>query len=211
MSYFKNRTKDYDYYGYFIKNAQFAFEAAKYLDESLARFDKETFGKRVAAMHKIENNADTEKHDMMQQLGHEFITPIEREDIVALSQQLDNVVDAIDDVMLRVDMLGVSQIRPETLNFTKLIIKCTGELLNTVTEFRSFKSSKKIRSSIVAVNTYESEGDGLHSKYIRDLYSSDADARTLLIWTNIFDDLELCLDACEDAIDIIESVIMKNS
>lgn len=206
------KNRDYDYFAYFVKNVESACRAAEYLDESLAEFDRAQFGGRVAAMHEIENRADNEKHDMMQRLLHEFITPIEREDIVALAQQLDNVLDTIDDVMLRVDMFCVSSILPGALRFTKLIIKCCHELLGVVGEFRSFKSSTKIREGIVAVNALESEGDKLHSECIKALYQMpEADAKMLLAWTGIFDDLEMCLDACEQSADIIETVIMKNS
>lgn len=206
------KNKDYDYFGYFIKSAEAACRAAEYLHASLSEFDRKNFSGCVTSMHEIENRADSEKHDMMQRLLHEFITPIEREDIVALAQQLDDVLDAIDDVMLRVDMFCVSSILPGALQFTALIIKCCHELLGIVSEFRNFKSSTKIREGIVAVNSLESEGDKLHFECIKALYQAPgADAKMLLAWTGIYDDLEMCLDACEHSADIIETVIMKNS
>lgn len=206
------KEKGYNYFEYFVKSADSACRAAEYLNESLSDFDMEKLPERVASMHEIENRADGEKHDMMRRLLHEFITPIEREDIVALAQQLDDVLDAIDDVMLRIDMFRVREIRSGALKFTSLLIKCCTELLGTLGEFADFKNSKKIRDSIVAVNSLESEGDRLHSDCVKELYGDDAiDAKTLLAWTQIYDELESCLDACEHCTDIIESVIMKNS
>ncbi len=206
------KEKDYNYYDYFIRNGQWACKAAEYLHESLSQFNAAGFGSRVAHMHEIEHSADSEKHRMMQHLGREFLPPIEREDIVELAQQLDNVVDAIDNVMLRMDMFMVQSVRPEAVTFTALIIKCCQEMMKTLVEFKNFKSSKTIRETIVAVNSYESEGDQLHSQCIKGLFNDpDIDQRTLFVWTNIYDELEDCLDACEDAVDIIETVIMKNS
>lgn len=206
------KEKDYNYYDYFIRNGQWACKAAEYLHESLSQFNAAGFNERVAQMHEIEHSADSEKHSMMQHLGREFLPPIEREDIVELAQQLDNVVDAIDNVMLRMDMFMVRSVRPEAVTFTSLIIKCCEEMLKTLVEFKNFKSSKTIRETIVAVNTYESEGDLLHSQCIKGLFKDTSiDQRTLFVWTNIYDELEDCLDACEDAVDIIETVIMKNS
>lgn len=162
-------------------------------------------------MHKIENEADLTKHEMTKALTHEFLPPIEREDIVSLSVKLDDVVDAIEDVMRRIYMFDVKEIRPEVLEFTKLIVEASKGLKATLTEFRNFKSSKIIKEQIVAVNTVESKGDYLHTKIYHKLFSDGTDTRDIIIWTNIFDELEDCLDACEEAVDVVELVIMKNS
>ena len=87
-------------------------------------------------MHHIENAADGFRHDMTQVLSHEFIAPIEREDIIELAQDLDNVVDAIDDVMRRIYMFNVQTIRPEAKQFSAIITKCCHALLETIEEFR---------------------------------------------------------------------------
>ena len=85
---FFKKEKDYDYFDYFIRTAAFACEAAACLHDSLADFNEDLFRSRMAKMHEIENRADNEKHDMMSRLSHEFITPIEREDIVALAHRV---------------------------------------------------------------------------------------------------------------------------
>ena len=203
--------KDFDYFQYFCDCAGAACEAANYLYASLCSYERDGFCEKVSAMHQIENRADSAKHEMTQCLAHEFITPIEREDIIALAQELDNVVDAIDDTMRRIYMFNLDHIHPGVLDFAKLIIDCCAELSAAVAEFKNFKSSKIIREKIVAVNTLEYEGDQLHAQCFRELFSGNADTRALLIWTTVFEDLETCLDNCEDAVDIIESVIMKNS
>ncbi len=206
------RKKDFDYFDYFCQCAQSICQAAAYLHESLSAFEHDAFLGRMDKMHQIENQADCAKHDMTQRLVHEFITPIEREDIFALAQQMDNVVDAIDDVMRRAYMYDLRQIRPDALKFTDLIVRCTQQLSDVLCEFRNFKTSPTIREKIVAVNTLESDGDMLHARCYHELYANDSTpTRTLMVWSNMFEDLESCLDACEDAVDIIESVIMKNT
>lgn len=207
----KDRKKDFNYFDYFCNCADIICEAANYLDASIEGFDHASFQGRVDIMHEIEHRADSVRHDMTHHLLHEFITPIEREDIIDLAQQLDNVVDALEDTMRRMYMFDIKDIRPEALVFSKLIVKCCGALQDVMKEFRNFKSSKTIRDQIVLVNTLESEGDTMHAEYFHALYSSNADTRTLLIWTNLLEDFEMCLDACEDVVDIIESVIMKNT
>lgn len=203
--------KETDYFEYFRRSAEYASKAATLLDEIFRTYNKDNFRQRVDQMHELEHEADANRHGMIEQLVKEFIPPIEREDIVSLAQELDNVVDAIDDVVLRVYMFDVETIRPEALQFTELIIRCCSALQEAVTEFRNFKSSKTLKEKLIRVNTLESEGDALHSESVRRLFIEHTDPMEILIWMKIFDDCEDCLDACEDAVDIIESVIMANS
>lgn len=206
------KEKNYDYFDYFTCSASFACEAANYLQDSLNAFNASTFHTRMESMHEIENRADDEKHHMMSRLFHEFLPPIDREDIVELSNNLDDVVDAIDEAILRVDMYCLTAMRPEVLEFTKLIVRCCSELQEVVAEFKNFKKSAKLREAIVTVNSTESEGDKLYAKCIRSLYTDPSiDAKAVLAWSSVYEDLEMCLDACEKAVNVIEGVIMKNT
>lgn len=206
----KNCKKESDYFDYFRLSAEYANQAAKYLDETLKCFNKEEFHDRVEEMHNIEHAADANRHEMMECLAREFLPPIEREDIVALAQQLDDVVDSIDDVLLRAYMFDLCDIREDAIQMSSLIVSCSDALLEAVTEFRHFRSSKEFKRMIVQVNTLESDGDALYTESVHRLFCENADARTTLIWLKIFDVLEDCLDACEDAADIMENVMMKN-
>lgn len=207
----KIKKKDTDYFEYFRISAEKAKAAAVFLDKSFRGFEKDNFGDRVDEMHEIEHEADANRHEMIERLAKEFLPPIEREDIVALAQELDNVVDAIDDVAQRTHMFNIDCIRDEALEFTELIICCCNALLEAVAEFRNFRHSKTIKNLLITVNTLESDGDALLSKSIQRLFREKTEPLTTIAWMNIFDGLEECLDACEDAVDIIESVIMKNS
>jgi predicted phosphate transport protein (TIGR00153 family) len=205
------RKNDYDYFAFFCVSAAHARKAAEYLHSSLQCFDSSRFETLVEEMHDIEHAADVDKHDMMKHLHREFLPPIEREDIVSLAQQLDDVTDAIEDVMRRVYMFDIRELRAGVLDFTELLIQCCKALEEAVREFRNFKTSKTIHDRLVAVNTLESAGDKLHAENMRRLFQENASARTTLTWMTLYDGLENCLDACEDAADIIEGVIMKNS
>lgn len=207
----KQIKKGFDYFDYFYKCAQFAEQAAHCLHDTLSSFDLSTFPAKVDEMHAIENSADMTKHEMMIALAKEFLPPIEREDIVSLSHELDNVVDSLDEIMQRIYMYNVQSIRPETLEFTAMLIRCCDALAEAAAEFRNFKRSKTLSAKLVEVNNLEAEGDVLYSKYIRQLFCEENNGRNLLIWTNIFEGLEDCFDKCEHATDLMEGVILKNS
>lgn len=207
-----SKTKEYDYYEYFLQISKYVCEGAAYLNETLRTFDSRTFEKRMKKMHEIENSADNVKHEMTHLLAHEFITPIEREDIINLSQELDNIIDDLDDIMRRIYMFHVKVIPTNAIKFSELIVKCSIELRTVLEEFKNFKKSKLISEKIVAVNSLESEGDNLHCDCFCKLFDeSNTNTREQLIWSTIYEDMEACLDDCEDVVDIIEEVIMKNS
>lgn len=206
------RRKEYDYFHFFIQITEAANKAADYLEAAIANFDIAKLPAQVEQMHKIENDADMMKHEMLTRLGHEFITPIEREDIVALAQELDDVVDAIDDVMQCMYMYNVRSIRPEAVEFSKQIVKATRGLLKVAQGFRNFKKANDLKKHCIEVNTIESDGDKMFAESMRKLYTESAnDVMQVIVWSTMFEGLENCLDACEDAVDIVESVIMKNT
>lgn len=208
---FLQKSKDFDYFKAFSEIAQQSLSAAQYLDKSLNEFSYENFYARIDEMHNIENRADTIKHEIITRLSHEFITPIEREDIVELSQAFDTVVDAIDDVMRRIYMFNIKNIRPEALQFSKVIVQGCETLNKLAVEFRNFKKSETLKPLIIEANTYENCGDDLHLQSLHKMFSRETDAMSVLSWKSIIDALEECCDAIEDVADIIESIIMKNT
>ena len=207
----KVKKKDFNYFDYFCNTADLICEAAAYLDKALKEFRPENVQESVNGMHEIENRADMAKHEMTKCLMHEFLPPIDREDIVELAVKLDDIIDALDDTMRRIYMYNVTDIKEGVLRCSDLIVQSSIALKEAMVEFRSFKSSKLIKEKLVHVNTLESDGDNLHSELIHDLFKNEKDTRELLVWMNIYEDLESCLDYCEDAADIVESVIMKNT
>ncbi len=203
--------RKFDYFNYFSEVSDIICKAAEHLYNTLSDFDENALQKNLDTMHEFEHQADCIKHDMMQVLAHEFITPIEREDIVALAQQSDDVIDKIEDVLLRIYMFNIKEIKPYIIEFAKSIIGCAKKLNIVFGEFKNFKNSDTIRAGIVEVNKYESDGDKVLCDAIRHLSTSDTSDREFFVWTAILENLEDCLDACEDVADIIEEVIMKNT
>ena len=205
------KKQDSFYYENFSECAACACQAAHYLEDALKNFKPEGLSSMLDELHQVEHAADEKKHELSNVLARAFIAPIEREDIIELAQDLDNVVDAIDDVMRRIYMFNVQTIRPEAKQFSALITKCCHALLETIEEFRHFKKSQTIGKHIIEVNTLESDGDTLHAECIRKLFCGNEDALAIVAWMTLFEGFEECLDACEDAVDVIESVIMKNT
>ncbi|MBS4804722.1 MAG: DUF47 family protein [Clostridium sp.] len=155
--------------------------------------------------------ADVKKHNMMEKLAKEFITPIERGDIIEMAHYIDNVTDAIEDILVRIYMFNIIDIKKEALDFTNVIIKSCNELKKILKEFYNFKKSQEIHKLIININDFEEEGDKLYTSSIRKLYITSKDPIELMTWTDTFKYFERCCDACESVANLVESVIMKNS
>ena len=159
---------------------------------------------KLDELHRIEHDADKKKHEMMAVLVKAFITPIEREDIILLSQSIDEVTDKIEDVLIRIYINNVQQIRPEALAFIKVIIRCCEAL-------KEVRKSKTLHGLIIEINALEEEGDSLFIDSMRSLHAEVTDPIKIIAWREIYVYLEKCCDACEHVADVVESVIMKNT
>ncbi len=205
------KKKDYDYFQAFTQAVDYSCQAAEILKNTLTYFDTDKLNDRLKDVHGVEHAADLGKHEMMSELARAFITPIEREDILELMQELDDVTDDIEDVLIRTYIFHILSIREDALRFADIISRCCGEMLKMMKEFRDFRKSKTIHEMIVAINDLEEEGDRLYTEAVRRLFMHSKDPIELMVWREIFDRMEKCCDACEHVANIVESIIMKNS
>ncbi len=205
------KKRDYNYYDKFVELVDYSCKSATILNDTLINFNVNTIEKKLEELHNLEHSADLAKHELMHQLAGEFIAPIEREDIVSLSQEIDDITDAIEDVLIKIHMYNVTTIRPEVFEFTKLLTKCCSALKVALEEFHNFKKSSTLKKKLIEVNELEEKGDTLYYNTVFKLYRNCKDPVELLVWTEIYDHLEKCCDACEEVADVIESVVMKNS
>ena len=199
------------YFDHFVACAEESCHAAHLLREVLGNFKQEELSEHLDQMHEIENRADGKKHEVMDKLAREFIPPIEREDIINLSQHLDDLTDKIEDVLLRVYMNNVTEIEPDAVSMTDIIIRCCEEVRELLKEFANFKHSKKLKEQIIRINDLEEESDRLYMSSMRKLHAETKDPLRIIAWREIYSYLEHCADACEHAADVVEGVVMKNS
>jgi predicted phosphate transport protein (TIGR00153 family) len=205
------RRKHYNYFNKFVELVDYSCKCAEILYDTIINFDPNTLSQKVDEIHRIEHAGDLAKHEITARLATEFIAPIEREDIVTLSQQIDDITDAIEDVLIKIHIFNVSSLKPEVLEFSQLIIKLCKTLKVALKEFANFRKSTILQEKIVEVNNLEEVGDKLYYNAVHNLYLNSKDPVELLVWTEIFNHLEKCCDACEMTADTVESIVMKNS
>lgn len=205
------RKNEFDYFRMFTRAAEYSAQAADMLHNTLQNYDPDSLKDKMTEIHAVEHAADIAKHEMNRALARAFITPIEREDIMLLTQQLDDVTDAIEDVLLRMYMFNVLSVRDEALEFSIMIFKCCEAMEEMMREFRNFRKSGSIAEKIVEINRLEEEADTLYTKSVRRLYLASRDPVELMVWGEIFDRMEKCCDTCEHVANLVESIIMKNT
>lgn len=203
--------KNNDYFEMFVHGVSFSCEAADMLHQNLTNYRPEVLRENIDALHKVEHAADIAKHDLMGKLLREFITPIDREDIIDLANTIDDVTDAIEDVLVRMYMFNIQSMRAEAEPFAKLIVECCQKLRGLMEEFRNFRKSKTIREHIIALNQLEEDGDKLYLDAVRRLHCEGSNLAEQMAWTTLLELFEKCCDRCEDASDVVERVILKNS
>ncbi len=205
------KRKGNDYFEMMAELVTYSCESASLLNEILKEFDATQLESKLEKMHEIEHTADLKKHDMMNKLVKEFITPIERGDIIELSHQVDNVTDAVEDVLVRLYMFNITTLRSEALEFCTIIIESCTKLKKLMNEFHNYKKSTLIRELIIDINALEEEADRLYTRSMRRLFTTSTDPIEITTWKDNFYFLEKCCDACEAVADVVECVIMKNS
>lgn len=204
------KKKEEFYYKNLCTCVEYSYMAALALKDALENYDKDGLKAKLDAMHELEQKADAKKHKMMKALSQAFITPIEREDLIALSNYLDDITDAVEEMLLQIYMCNIDRIRRDIFPMAELLTECIQALGDVLQELKDFKHSKVIEDYIIRVNDLEEKGDALFVENMHRLHQ-ETDLRVVMIWRDIYACMENCMDTCEHAADIVTTVMMKNS
>ncbi len=205
------KKQDAFYFDSFVSCVEDACKAADILQGALENFCPDKLKTQLDQIHAVEHTADTKKHAVMEQLIKAFITPIEREDIILLTQNIDEMVDKIEDVLMRMYCNNVRSVRQDALAMSRLLVLCCKEVRVLMTEFPEFKRSKKLKEHIIQINSIEEEADRQYIECVRQLHTTCTDPIEVMAWHEIYGYLEKCFDACEHVAETVETVIMKNT
>lgn len=205
------RKNDNSYFDTFVELVGYSCKAADLLNDIMNHYNAETLQQKMNEMHEIEHSGDEARHKMIKRLAREFITPIEREDIMEMANAIDTVTDTIEDVLMRMYMYNIQHVTEHALKMTDVIMKCCNSLKLALDEFYNFHKSHKLHELVVEINRLEEVADDFYMKATRSLYVECTDYKELAAWDTTYHYLEKCCDSCEDVANVIENVIMKNS
>lgn len=198
------------YFESFVKLVDYSLKSAEFLDTVVKNFDNSKMLDLKNQIHKIEHDADIEKHNVTAVLVKEFLPPLDREDILNILRDIDDVTDAIEDVILRMYMYNVSKINDDVIGFTEVIVECSKALKLLMEEFINFRKSKQLAQLISNVLRLEEKCDVLYTNAVRNLYVNEKDPLLINIWSDLYFRLENCCDMCGKVSSSLETSYMKN-
>ena len=203
----------HDYFAAFAQQIEFGVKEAELLIDIIDNYTTaEAVFDIMPQAHEIESAADSVAHSNYQAIAVDFITPLDRDDIISLTHALDTVVDRIEAVIQSFYMTNVRFIHEDAVVMATLIKKGCQALQEAMGLFSNFKANDEFRSAIMRVNDFEEEADQLYIQAIRKLHTEEEDNPVrLLVWSRIFSSLESCCDAFEHVADLMGSIHLKNS
>jgi uncharacterized protein Yka (UPF0111/DUF47 family) len=201
--------KDRVFYSLFEQVADSVGRMGKLMKEVVAEPD---FDKRAALILQVEDQEhvnDDLTHRIFTELGRNFITPFDREDIHYLASALDDICDYIFATAKKINFYRVN---PNDIGIQKLadlIEQGTAQIQIAVKELRNMRLMRRVTDALVKVNSIENQADDIFDLSIERLFETEPDAKEVIKKREIYQVMEIVTDKCEDAANVIESIIIK--
>jgi len=170
------------------------------------------FDKRTAIINQIEDLEhanDDLTHRIFTELGRNFITPFDREDIHYLATSLDDIADYIYASAKKINFYRVNPNDSGIQKLTEIIDQCAGQVQIAVKELRNMKNLRLVTEAFVKINSMENQADDVFDLSIERLFETEPDAKEVIKKREIYTVMEVATDKCEDAANVIESIIIK--
>jgi len=165
-------------------------------------------GRQAEELKKIEHDGDTITHEIVKKLNQTFITPIDREDIYALTCAMDDVLDLIEAVADRMVVFKVREPTAEARKLADLIVRSCDQIVQGIA---LLGKSQDLSRYCVEINRLENEADRVTRDAIAKLFEKEQDPIAVIKWKEIYENLEEATDRCEDVANVLENISLKNA
>ncbi len=200
--------KDRQFFSLLLDGAQNLSEAAQMFNQFAQNLNRA--GEFAARLKDLEKRGDRYTHDLITLLNKLFVTPLDREDIMALAVKLDDVIDGMEAAAARLHLYKIAGEDRFIREFSVLIQSQAEEILLAMRRLQS-KDLLKIRENAVQINVLENQGDDLLRESLAQLFEQEKDPIRIIKLKEIYETLESVTDRAEDVANALESVIMKNA
>lgn len=198
--------KDKVFFVLFEKVAETLVSMSKEFHESLMDFDIND-DTMLQHMSDYEHKMDDLTHEIFVQLGENFITPFDREDISHLASGLDDIADFMY-ASAKYIYLYKAPLDSAYTEFTLLIHKSCVEIETALKNMKDFQNPKAVKESCIKINSYENIADDVLSQAIVKLFESN-DAITIIKVKSVLEYLENVTDKAEDVANTIDGILVK--
>jgi len=197
---------DDEFYELFKASASNARDCAEELRKMVASFDD--VDTHYQNIKRYERRGDQITIDLLRKLDASFVTPYDREDIHALTEELDDVVDDIFAVAELIELVQVDQALPDFPELADVLVAMTAEMEELI---NCLQSKTGARFRLERIESLEREGDAIYRRLMARLFGGRYEALDVLRWKDIVQALENSLNTIEDVSDVVESILVKSS
>ena len=199
--------RDRAYFELFEEAGRNVVLAADLLEQLLVNYpdSRELAGQILECEHE----GDRITHDIIDRLNHTFVTPIDREDILALASALDDIVDYTEEVADYLGLYGIEAPMDQAISLARVLSAACREIELAIPMLRGFKP--EMSDHTAEVNRLENEGDRLTREAVASLFDARIDPMVVIRWKDIFERLEAGIDSTEHVADILYGIVIKNS
>ena len=199
--------RDRAYFELFEEAGRNVMLAADLLEQLLVNYpdSRELAGQILECEHE----GDRITHDIIDRLNHTFVTPIDREDILALASALDDIVDYAEEVADYMGLYKIEAPMDQAISLARVLNAACRAIGQAIPMLRGFKP--EISEHTVEVNRLENEGDRLTREAVASLFDARIDPMVVIRWKDLFERLEAAIDSTEHVADILYGIVIKNS
>ncbi|HSB92606.1 MAG TPA: DUF47 family protein [Flavitalea sp.] len=201
--------KDKVFYSLFEEVAETMAQMGHLMKDVVTEPDFDRRAAIIAKIEDLEHVNDDLTHKVFTELGRNFITPFDREDIHYLATSLDDICDYIFASAKKINFYKVNPNDQGIQKMADLIDQACMQVRNAVNELRDMKDMRKITEALVKVNSIENQADDIFDMSIDRLFETEPDAKEVIKKREIYQVMEIVTDKCEDAANVIESIIIK--
>lgn len=197
------------FYELFEGVAEKVLEMAQKLKEMVSEPDRNKRAALLAQIEDLEHKNDENTHRIFTELGRNFITPFDREDIHYLATALDDICDYIYASAKKINFYNVNPNDIGIQKMSDLILQGSIEIRKAVMGLRDMKNLREMTEAMVRVNSIENQADDVFDMSIEMLFQQENDFKEVIKKREIYQVMEIATDKCEDAANVIESIIIK--
>lgn len=203
--------KDKKFFPLFEKDSANLIKLAEKLVEAVNTEDLIIRKELFQDIENLEHTGDEITHQIHLELSKNFITPFDREDIHRLASAIDDIADYIHGSASRMHLYKVTIVTPPIKELADLILQACQDLHKAILELRDLKNIRLIADSCVRINSIENQADYVFDKAVGELFEYEKDAVNLIKYKEVLSAMETATDMCEDAANVLESILVKNA
>jgi predicted phosphate transport protein (TIGR00153 family) len=194
------------FFDLFMDDVKNVLAAARLLEQFFRNYDQR---ERIASqLRDAEHTGDQISHDIGHRLEATFVTPFDREDIHALISRLDDIVDFIEEIADTCILYGIDRPSPVAIQQAEIIVRQCEQLATAIEKLRGFKG---LEEHWIEIHRLENEGDRIGREAVAGLFKDGQPVLDLIKLKDVYALGEKAIDACEDAANVIESIVVKHA